>query len=510
MEKNGQEFRYADKTEQLKRANRFLTVGFVVFYVFVLGIVLTACMLGVRSVGYTVMLCTVILSSIGITAVLYVRNKTDVRVRYLALAGLLLVTFFVSYAFDNYYVRFMAAVPLTGCIVFFDKKFSTVSAVCMAGMNVIVVGIKTFLTGVYTQAEALDQWGATLAIAVMMLLTVWTVHIASLFNRDTIASLTAKDTAQKKMLDDVMAVADEVRRGTENAMDIVTDLNNSTHMVNGTMKDISDSTQNTAENIQAQTEMTQNIQNSIGETRRRSEKMVAVAKNSGELNGKGVRIMEDLRKQSEVIAATNREVADSMTQLQERTDAVKSIADTIFSISSQTNLLALNASIESARAGEAGRGFAVVAEEIRKLAEKTREETENIANILGELSDYAQAAAQTVERSVTAAGAQDAMIGMAAESFGAMKENVGELVTDIDAIDAMLANLSEANQQIVENIMHLSATTEEVTASSMQASDLSVKNLDNAENTKKLLGNVLHISYQLDKYIDSAENVAEK
>lgn len=86
-----------------------------------------------------------------------------------------------------------------------------------------------------------------------------------------------------------------------------------------------------------------------------------------------------------------------------------------------------------------------------------------------------------MERSVTAAGAQDEMIAQASESFGAMNQNVNELVTDIGEIDTMLNNLSKANNQIVENIMQLSATTEEVTASSVQAADLSVKNLGNAE-----------------------------
>ena len=502
MEKKEKEFLYADKTEQLNRANRFLTIGFVVFYVFVLGIVITACLRGVRSVGYTGAICALVLISLLGTAVLYMKNKSDAKIRYVAMIGLLVVTFLISYAFDNYYVRFMAAVPLIGCILFYDKKFSMISAVAIVAVNVLVIGLKTFVTGIYTGEAALDQWGATLAIAVMMLLTNWTISVASKFNTDTIGSLEAKEAAQKKMLDDVIAVANEVRKGTENAMNIVTELNSSTEVVNGAMKDISDSTLSTAENIQTQTEMTQSIQDSIGTTLERSEKMVNVAKQSGELNDKSAKIMDDLRKQSEVISATNSEVAESMRMLQERTNAVKSIADTIFSISNQTNLLALNASLESARAGEAGRGFAVVADEIRQLAEKTRQETENIANILAELSDNAQAAAEAVERSVAATGAQDEMIGMASESFGEMNQNVNELISDIGEIDAMLTNLSEANNQIVENIMHLSATTEEVTASSVQAADLSVQNLDNAENTKNLLGNVLDVSYQLDKYID--------
>ena len=93
------------------------------------------------------------------------------------------------------------------------------------------------------------------------------------------------------------------------------------------------------------------------------------------------------------------------------------------------------------------------------------------------------------------------MIAAASESFDAMNQNVEQLIDDIGEIDHMLNGLSDANNQIVENIMQLSATTEEVTAS-VQAAELSVKNLDNAASTKSLLGNVLDVSYQLDKYME--------
>lgn len=502
MEKKEQKFLYADKEEQLKRANRFLTIGFIVFYVFVLCVVGIACLRGIRSVGYTAMLALIILLVSATTVILFLRNSHDAKIRYIATIGLLIVTFLMSWAFDNYYVRFMAAIPFVGCLLFYDKKFSAISGIAVGALNIVVVFLKAMVLHLYTGEDVVDQWCAALAVCLMMVVNYWTIAIAYRFNRDTIGSLEEKEAVQQKMLDDVIAVANEVRKGTENAMNIVTELNDSTEVVNGAMKDISDSTMSTAENIQTQTEMTQNIQDSIGATLERSEKMVQVAKQSGELNDKSSKIMDDLKKQSEVIAETNSEVAESMKMLQERTGAVKSIADTIFAISNQTNLLALNASIESARAGEAGRGFAVVADEIRQLAEKTRQETENIANILSELSDNAQAAAGAVERSVAAAGAQDEMISMASESFGEMNENVNDLIADIGEIDNMLTNLSEANNQIVENIMHLSATTEEVTASSVQAADLSVQNLDNAENTKELLNSVLDVSYQLDKYIN--------
>ena len=501
MDKKEQKHLYADTVEQNKRANHFLAIGYIVFYLCVLCVVGIACLRGIRTVGYTVMIAVLIILATAGTLVLYQRRKDDPKIRYIATVGLLVITFVMGWAFDNYYVRFMAAIPLVACILFYDKKFAAFSGIAVSAVNLLVTASKTLALHTYQGENALDQWCATLAIILMMVVVYLTVSVAYQFNRDTIGSLTEKEAAQRQMVDDIIAVADQVRKGTENAMNIVNELNSSTEVVNGAMKDISDSTQSTAENIQTQTEMTQNIQDSIGTTLERSEKMVQVAKQSGELNEKSSRIMDDLKKQSAVIAQTNSEVASSMRELQDRTSAVKSIADTIFSISSQTNLLALNASIESARAGEAGRGFAVVADEIRQLAEKTRQETENIANILEQLSENAQTAADAVERSVTAAGAQDEMIAQASESFGAMNQNVNELVTDIGEIDTMLNNLSKANNQIVENIMQLSATTEEVTASSVQAADLSVKNLGNAENTKDLLHSVLDESHKLEQYI---------
>ena len=369
-------------------------------------------------------------------------------------------------------------------------------------INTLTLVVCTFAVQFFTSTLAayalavLDFKGQALVFAV-----IFTTNVAQKFNHDTRHSEQQEQRKQQAILDDVIGVAEEVRKGTESVMKIVNDLNGSTEVVNGAMKDISSSTQSTAENIQTQTTMTQDIQHSIEQTLESSENMVKVAKQSGELNQKSMEIMEHLKKQSAVIAETNSGVADSMKALQERTEAVKSIADTIFSISSQTNLLALNASIESARAGEAGKGFAVVADEIRQLAEKTRSETESIAQILDELFKNAEDAATAVSRSIEATNAQDSMIAKASESFSGMNENVNTLVQEIEGIDGMLNRLSDANNQIVDNISNLSATTEEVTSSSVQVADLSVENLNNAEQAKQKLDNVLAVSHELDKYI---------
>ena len=501
MEEQEKKYCYADKAAQIKRGNRFLTLGYVVFYLVILAVVWVAAVRGVRSIGYAGFLTAIILIALAVTAIAYVRSPGSTNIKYVAIVGVLIVAFLTGIAFDNYYIRFMAAIPLIGAVLFFDEKYTTIVGAGYITINVILNVYKIGIAKIYAGEDALDQLAATLAIAVMVILIRHASRLLTQFNHHTRHSLMQEQEYQKVVMDRVIAVAEEVRKGTENAMGIVNELNSSTQVVNGAMKDISDSTLSTAENIQVQTTMTRNIQDSIVETLERSENMVQVAKHTGELNDQSLQIMNNLKQQSEVIATTNSEVADSMQKLKERAIAVKSIADTIFAISSQTNLLALNASIESARAGEAGKGFAVVADEIRQLAEKTRQETENIAAILGELSENAEDAVNAVAKSVEAADTQDELITQASESFTEVNSNVGQLISDIGEIDSMLNSLSEANNLIVENIMHLSATTEEVTASSVQAAELSVQNLDNAEQTKSLLDGVIDISHELDKYI---------
>lgn len=501
MATNEKKYVYADKDAQVKRANRFAQIGYLVFYLFVLMIQWISYASGTRSFGFSVMVTAVVAAAFLLGGAVYLKNSTGMLTRYVSFVGLLVVAFFTAVAYENYYVRFLACVPLIGCILYFDIRYAMISGVSMVAVNLAANFITIQIEHKYAGAQVFDQICTTLTIIHLMVIIYVTTKIGWLYNNDTIHSLKHEQEKQKEVMDHVLSVAEEVRRGTEGAMSIVSELNDSSGIVSSSVQDISNSTQSTAESIQMQTEMTQNIQESIVQTLEYSESMVQVAKNSEELNKKSIRMMESLKKQSESIGRTNQGVAASMRELQERTGAVKTVADTIFDISSQTNLLALNASIESARAGEAGRGFAVVADEIRKLAEKTRQETESISVILNELSEHAESAVSAVSKSIEATNEQDGMISQVSQSFEEMNSNVTELISSIGNIDSRLSLLSDSNNRIVDDITHLSSSTEEVTASSMQASELSVQNMQNAESTKEMLNRVLDASHQLDQYI---------
>ncbi|MBC5687273.1 hypothetical protein H8R94_11800 [Roseburia sp. NSJ-9] len=494
-------FKYADQEEQLKRANRFLVSGYLIFYA-ILMIIMWACyFVGIRSKGLTMMVSGIVLVSCIAIFLLSRKFLTSQKLKMMALPFLLVVCYVTGFAFTQGFIQLLGIFPLVGCVLFFDKKFSLISGIAYAVMEVLVTTAKIVQHINLEGDSALNQIFVLVICLVLLVLLYCVTSIAEQFNKDTLGEVHEKNAKMQTMLDDVIGVATEVRKGTESAMDIVNDLNGSSEVVNGAMKNISESTLSTAENIQTQTTMTANIQQSIEDTLTSSETMVEIAKQSGQINRQSMDVMNRLKEQSQVISNTNQDVAKAMEALQAKTEEVRNIADTILGISSQTNLLALNASIESARAGEAGRGFAVVADEIRQLAERTKQETEEISKISDDLTENATRAANAVSQSVSATDAQDVMITEASESFEAMNDNVTELITHIENIDDRLSRLSEANNQIVDNITNLSATTEEVTASSNQAAELSNANMENAESAKNQLTGVLDVSHQLDKYL---------
>ncbi len=494
-------FNYADKSEQLKKINRFLSIGVMVFSVITGGIVLGSVLNQFRTVEYFTALAAILVVSNVLNMVLYKKNPYNAKIRYFALIELMLVGFLIVLEYDNDYMWFMNIIPLIGCILFFDVKFSAISGICVAVMDWMIVLCRIYVLQDFTGSDVINKLTSCLAMSVMLFIIWYTAHIGKKFNEDSLNKLKNEAEQQKKMVDDVIGIAEQVRSATINAMGFVDSLKDSAEIIRHSVGDISDSTTLTAENIQTQTMMTQNIQNNIEATVNRSADIVRVAEKSNELNSSNMVMIQELKNQTAVLAATNNQVAEAMNHLRSNVGNVKEITNTIFAISSQTNLLALNAAIESARAGEAGRGFAVVAEQIRELSEKTRKETENISAILEKLNSNADQTAEVVDKSVAVSNEQERMIGSVADQFDEMNGNVAELVGNIAEIDAMLESLATANNQIVDNIMQLSATTEEVTAAAQQSSDITERNYNDSVEAQALLHDVMEISHKMDKYI---------
>lgn len=495
-----EEFRFSRKDEQVKKINRYMTISMVIFDVLILLVVSISVMRGYRSIAYLIGLASIMIATCVTCFVMSAKDLASKNLRYAAFWGILASSIMIAIAYNGYYMRFMATVPFMGAILYFDKKYALLFSNGIAIPNLLIFLYRMLIAKDYT-GDVLDQLSATIVIIVVMYVELYLTYTGRTFNEDSIGKINVDAMRQQAMLNDVMEIANEVRTGTEQAIDIVNELKHSSEVVKHSVGDISESTSQTAENIQAQTVMTQNIQENLDKTVERSEHMVSVAEKSSELNKTNAEKMRQLKEHADVLANTNSQVAESMKLLQENVGDVRNITQTIFAISSQTNLLALNASIEAARAGEAGRGFAVVADEIRELSERTRKETESIAEILDKLTTNADHTAEAVEKTVEVSNVQDEMINDVASKVDEMNENVEGLVQDIAQIDKMIESLSHANNKIVDNIVQLSATTEEVTASAQQSSAMTEQNFENSRRAQEILDGVMQVSHKMDKYI---------
>lgn len=497
-----EQFSYANKSEQVKKINQYMSISMILFEALILLVVTISAIQGNRTWGYWGSLTAIMVITSIACLVMVKKNPGTGKMKYVAFVGLFLVTFMIAFVYNDYYMRFMMTVPFLGIVFYFDKKYSGLCAHGIAIPNILIFAYRAFVINNYESDDMLAQLGATIVVAVVMYVLLYLTNVGTRFNDDSIGKLSAESEKQQVMVTEVMEIASVVKTGTERAMGLVDNLKTSSESVKQSVGDISTSSSATAENMQEQNTMTQEIQQSIEDTVERSERMVRVAQESGELNRMNAEKMSELKKHADILAQTNHQVAKLMEQLQENVGDVRNITKTIFAISNQTNLLALNASIEAARAGEAGRGFAVVAGEIGDLSEKTRRETENIAKILDKLTINADQTATAVEKTLNVSEAQDLMIKEVAEQVDELSTNVSGLVGDITKVGKMIEKLSEANSRIVENIVQISATTEEVTAATQECAAIAENNFEDAVNAQDILNGVMEASQRMNKYMN--------
>ncbi|MBS0356489.1 MAG: HAMP domain-containing protein [Proteobacteria bacterium] len=160
------------------------------------------------------------------------------------------------------------------------------------------------------------------------------------------------------------------------------------------------------------------------------------------------RTIDDINRISEVVQRT----AGIVGGLGERSTQISAIVGTIKEIADQTNLLALNAAIEAARAGEQGRGFAVVADEVRKLAERTGQSTQEIAAMVKAIQDSTRDAVQAMEEGVGRVGEGVERAGQAGGAIAEIRDGSGRTVQAINEISDALREQSAASTEIARRV----------------------------------------------------------
>lgn len=263
----------------------------------------------------------------------------------------------------------------------------------------------------------------------------------------------------------------------------------------------------TAGNAHAQSSKTnqiaaaaQEMTATIAEISHNAERASAASRISAETADQGGAVMEAAAATMEKIAKATGTVAEKMNSLAHRSEEIGKVVGVIQEISEQTNLLALNAAIEAARAGEHGRGFAVVAGEVRRLAERTKGATEEIAATIRSIQDETRTTLEVMQESSAAVENGLNETGRARKSLEATIEASKEVENQIHLIASAATQQTSASSEISESAGNISQLATE----SAQGAEEAVEALKSlASLASNLDGMIRQFQFETSSHLES-------
>ncbi|WP_129595850.1 methyl-accepting chemotaxis protein [Anaerophilus nitritogenes] len=291
---------------------------------------------------------------------------------------------------------------------------------------------------------------------------------------------------------------DEIGTLAKNFNDMVDQLKNLTKKIQDVSIDVTSSSQNlvatseiTSASLEQVSSASETIAQGASEQALEAEKAAHLTMDLAEVFKKLMDHMESIDRSSEEAILRGQDGIEAVVELQEKTNTTQreineieraimdldtriktigKILDTIDAISEQTNLLALNASIEAARAGESGRGFAVVAEEIRKLAEESKNSSNGIKDIIMNIEAESQYTVNTMKEVKETTLTQTEGVNKVNESFTRIDKSIQEVTRDVENIKMVVEKLDGQKDEIVRSIENISSISQETASSSEEVS----------------------------------------
>ncbi len=253
----------------------------------------------------------------------------------------------------------------------------------------------------------------------------------------------------------------------------LTGINNQVEQLGQTTQSMETVTQHTQEGALNQQAIADQVSSAMNDMKSSTQEMAEIAASTAEnsqhaqqQSERSLTVISQSMTSVEQLSFMMHQTSDAVAQLESDSQNIGGVLEVIRGIAEQTNLLALNAAIEAARAGEQGRGFAVVADEVRTLASRTQQSTEEINTMIVQLQSGAKSAVETIKKGDVSIENSNTK----ASETNNMINEMSSIINDIQAQNLQLAAAAEQQAAVSNEINQNIDTIKEVSTSANDSS----------------------------------------
>jgi len=401
----------------------------------------------------------------------------------------------ISRPFEGVDWKLAASIPVNELVKDAQKiaNFTWLMILC-AVVIAILIGVRVIITigSPLIQLQELMVKGAKGNLTVRSTIT---------NRKDEIGQLS---TSFNEMMANIADLAVQTTRSAADVLRTAGELTDSSRKTALSAKEISIATEeiaNGASSLATEAEkgsdLTQSINTQMQNVIDANKQMVHSAVEVQQSSGEGTKYMAALIEKTGLTEEMTRSMVEKVDALKESTGSIVKILDVLNNVTKQTNILSLNATIEAARAGAAGKGFMVVADEIRQLADQSRQSIDVVGQITHKIQSEIE---ETVKVLSDAYPLFQEQIGSVKEANQIFLSVQGEMVSFVQSLDHVTESIGELDQSqavLAEAMSNVSAVAQQSSATSEEVASLSSEQLNISDNLVTLSERLDAVSQEL-------------